>query len=101
MFAEIALDEGAIRNLTILFERMISQSFEEDDRRRGAGRPVARTEGEIKRRFGILSKWFRVFLGDKHWSIARIKDELPKALRATLDGVDYTPSDRILWAPGD
>lgn len=101
VFAEFALDEQACRNLTILFERAISQSFEEDDRRRGAGGSVKRTEGEIKRRFGILADWFRIFWGDQQWSISRIKDELPKALRATLDGVDYTPSTRKVWAPGD
>lgn len=101
VFAEFAIDETAQRNLTILFERVISQSFDEDEIRRGAGRPVDRSEAEIKRRFNIAAEWFRVFAGDKHWSISRIKDELPKALRATLDGVDYTPSDRLVWAPGD
>lgn len=62
-----------------------------------------KTEAEVRRRFDICVRWFRTFRTDSRFkfSIDRCVNELPKALRAELDGVTYTPHTRALWTPGD
>lgn len=58
-----------------------------------------KTADEVKRRFEICVKWFRVFRTEKKFSIDRSVDQLGRALRAELDGVEYKPHERALWAP--
>jgi hypothetical protein len=59
------------------------------------------TRDEVKRRFDICVRWFKVLRMDKKLSIERCVDEMPKALRAELDGKKYEPHVRSLWMPGD
>lgn len=58
------------------------------------------TRSEIKRRTEICAKWTLVLRRDLKWSIHRILDELPRALRCELDGISYTPtrSDAHTWS---
>jgi len=84
------------------FIKVLRESFQEDARRHGRGF-VERihTQHEEKRRAGIIGKWFRELRGGLGFSLARTLDELPKALRAELDGGSYTPPEASrLWAPG-
>ncbi len=46
-------------------------------------------------------RWFKVLRMEKKLSIERCVDELPKALRAELDGLPYQPHARSLWMPED
>jgi hypothetical protein len=50
------------------------------------------TKREVKRRLQICATWVLTLRKDLHWSLPRIIDELPKALRCALDGLDYAPS---------
>lgn len=50
------------------------------------------TQAEIKRRIQICNKWFIELYKGLSWASRRALDELPKALRCELDGIDYTPS---------
>lgn len=50
------------------------------------------TRSEIKRRLVICAEWVLILRKDCGWSLPRIADELPKALRSRLDGLDYTPT---------
>lgn len=66
----------------------ISVSFATDDIKR----PV-RTNEEIRRRFFICINWFCILRKDMHWSVPRILDALPRALRTELDGGKWSPDD--------
>jgi len=101
-FADL-LNEGQAAEVSIRFEQIIMESFATDAGReaiaKGAqGRAVV-TTAEVKRRFNILADWFKVFRGDMGWSLKRCLDELPRALRAKLDGEIYVPDKRASWAP--
>lgn len=74
----------------------IERSFAEDL----VLRPV-KTRNEVKRRFKICMMWFVRLRRDLNWSIPRILDALPRALRHELDGTPFDPeaeSKRIGWA---
>ena len=57
------------------------------------------TQAEIKRRFDICLRWFKELRFERKFSIERCVDEMPKALRAELDGLPYQPHGRSLWMP--
>jgi len=58
------------------------------------------TEIERKRRGKILFKWFQVLRFDFGFGMIKTFDELPRALRAEIDGNEYKPPQRSnLWAP--
>ena len=74
----------------------IEDSFESDQ----VLRPV-RTRNEIERRFRICIKWFVTLRRDLKWSVPRILDDLPKALRHELDGTPYSPDEKhVSWTGG-
>ena len=56
-----------------------------------------RTQSETRRRVGICMKRFREMRGQLGWSIQHICDELPVALRNTIDGRGWDPSKRRAW----
>lgn len=93
---ELMGDVATLGRVTNHFERCIRASCEP-----GAFPVRHLTSAEIKRRFDILEKWFRILRGDKQWGIERTLDALPKALAAELSGLQWEPSDRALWLPGD
>ena len=67
-------------------ERALAMSFAEDEARGGPDyRARVQTETEQKRRAEICGQWFRRLRGDLGYTIANTLDELPRALRATLD----------------
>lgn len=85
-------------------ERALARSFAEDEARGGPDyRARVQTDTETKRRAEICGAWFRRLRGDLGYSIAAALDELPRALRATLDE-DGTyqppPKDRLHVAAG-
>lgn len=61
----------------------------------------APTRDEIKRRFEILERWYRDLRGERKWSVDRVLQALPHALRCELIGNTYEPDDRALWIPKD
>lgn len=73
-------------------EHAVAKSFREDRSRV--------TQDEIKRRGRICIGIVRALRKDLKWSIDRIVDELPIALRAKLDGIPWDPSNaRTIWTP--
>ncbi len=84
------------------FVRILASSFRADRERNGADYEARiHTQTEERRRADILGRWFRELRG-AGFSYARTMDELPKALRAELDGGCYTPPERHrLWTPGE
>jgi hypothetical protein len=51
------------------------------------------TQTEVKRRFFICEKWFRIMRGDCGFSLIRTLDMLPKALACELLGLPFNPED--------
>jgi len=100
-FAELLNKPEDMGRISRAFMASLEISFRVDQQRNGrAFRERIQTEPEIKRRSNILGKWFRTFRGDLGLSLVQTIDELPKALRAELDGTEYTPPEKSrLWSP--
>lgn len=89
-----------VGEVTLKFEELILRSFAEEVARTRLTIVRPRTAAEVKRRFNILADWFKVLRGDIGWSLQRVLDELPMALRKTLDGEQYVPDvRRSAWMP--
>jgi hypothetical protein len=89
---KLATEEWHGRTVFAIIEA-IDQSFENDQ----VIRPV-RTQSEIERRFEICIRWFVELRRELHWSIPRILDALPMALRSALDGIPFNPDEeRAAW----
>lgn len=85
--------EEWIGRVTVGITESIERSFRNDE----ILRPV-RTRDEIERRFRICIKWFVTLRRDLGWTVPRILDDLPKALRHELDGTPYSPDEsRNAW----
>lgn len=100
-FAELVTTDQAA-SVTAAFEKILLASFATDAAREAIvvcgvrGKPKM-TMAEIKRRFNILTKWFGILRTDLGWSVVRILDILPSALRKELDGEEFVPSNRSSW----
>lgn len=101
-FADLISDDK-IGVVTATFEIILFKSFATDASRIAqiTGKPAQPkiTMSEVRRRFEIISTWFKTLRGDMGFSLRRTLDELPLALRKTLDGEVYTPSKRAMWTP--
>lgn len=101
-FAELA-DEPAKRARAVMqFAGILERSFNQDAVMHGIDFVKRHnTDTERKRRADIMGRWYRDLrnLGYGH---IQTMDEIPKALRAELDGGNYEPPERKrLWAPGE
>lgn len=100
-FAELVATDQAY-TVSDAFERILLASFATDAAREAivvsgvVGQPKM-TMAETKRRFNILAKWFQILRKDLGWSVRRILDTLPVALRKELDGEEFVPSNRSMW----
>lgn len=93
-FAQLLTDPGAVAHVGERLTRTIEHSFHEDRTRRDGVRPPPETIAEVKRRFAICERWFRVMRAEFGWSVRRTLDALPYALRAELDGLTYDQARR-------
>lgn len=88
--------EGWIPRLVKGIEAAIRYSFQTDM----LIRPVI-TQDETKRRFDFCMKGIRMMRRDLGYAVPRIIDELPRYLRACLDGGEGTwtpaPEERQSW----
>lgn len=83
---------AAVGKLTKGIMSAITRSFREDKSRQ--------TQDEIRRRGHLCVGIARELRHDLKWSVDRIVDEMPKALRSKLDGIPWDPSKvRALWVP--
>lgn len=100
-FAELAGQPAARAAVEKGMTRALSLAYQEDARRSGS--EFARrmdTLAERRRRFKILVKWYGILTVDCRYSPQHAVDELPRALRAELDGTPYAPPPaNRLWAP--
>lgn len=93
-FLELAKDPTLKLKVTSRIQQVLAQSFAQDSARQ--------TANEIKRRFKICEDLIRMLRSDLGWAYERILNELPKALRAKLDGLHWDPSEsRAVWTPDD
>jgi hypothetical protein len=85
------VDSKLVGSAVLGFQRAIERSFVEDH--------GPQTQAEIKRRFDICARVFRVLRGDLKWSVTRILDHLPRYLRCELDGQPWKPDASTIWTP--
>jgi len=99
-FAELAGDTRKVREALVLFTQILAQSFNDDAVIYGVDYAKRHsTDTERKRRADIMGRWYRD-LRNAGYGHIQTMDEIPKALRAELDGGNYTPPERNrLWAP--
>ena len=57
-----------------------------------------RTDAEDRDRARKCIDLIRIMRGDMHWSVPRIVDELPEALRTRVRGEHWEPSKTKAWA---
>lgn len=98
VFAGLVTDDQVGR-VTNAFIETIAKSFEFDDAN-SLIKIHRQTKAEQKRRFEICAEGFQIMKGDLKWSYQRALDELPRYLRAKLDGNDWKPDTRSTWVPG-
>lgn len=92
-FSDMMLSRRQMARAAALFERVLRESFDTDEKHMGVEfRRRVQTGAEMKRRAQIMARWFRVFRGDLGYSLARIEAELGRALRSELEGGIYTPA---------
>lgn len=92
-FVQLVGDHSALARVLRGIQTTIELSFAVD----GAGI----TQTEVKRRFQLCEKIFKILRGDMKWGIVRIIDHLPKYLRFELDGETWEPESRVCWMPTD
>lgn len=88
------VSEKQVGKVTLAIEKAVTDSFKKH--------PVRHlTSAEIKRRFEMCADIFEALRGDMKWGIDRACDRLLEYLNAKLDGTDWKPDARTIWAPGD
>jgi len=98
MLASLLTENGLAARVADRFNVIIEASFDHDEVHATILLPARyRTLGEVKSRFNILIRWFKVMRGDLKWSIQRTLSALPHALRTELDGGKYEPPVRASW----
>lgn len=100
-FAPLASQPELRRKVEVGFVRALQVAYQQDVAAIGkAYADRLNTEAERRRRFAILSKWYEILTGDCRFSPQHAVDELPRALRAELDGTPYAPPPASrLWSP--
>jgi hypothetical protein len=89
------LMEQQIGRVNAMIVETVAKSFDVDKSRQ--------TEAEKRRRISICLEGFKMLRGDARyrWGVERIGKELPRLLRAKLDGFPYEPDTRSVWIPDD
>lgn len=88
------VSEGQVGKVTVAIEIAIEKSL--------ILRPANHLTGaEVKRRFEMCTKIFEALRGDLKWGIDRACDKMQGYLIQELDGSDWKPDARTIWAPGD
>jgi hypothetical protein len=60
---------------------------------------VGFTRAEVKRRFEMCERIWKVLRFEHHWSVQRVCDHLYRFLLNELDGLTWEPDRRALWVP--
>lgn len=84
----------AMASLVLGSERALRESFQQRPLRGGQV-----TAAEKKHRATLCIEIARVLRGDCKWSVDRVVDHLPKYLLQAIDGIDWKPPTRNVWAP--
>jgi len=98
-FAGLMDEEQNMVKVMLAVEAAVLQSFQHDRDRAVIITPRKPTQSSIKDRANICWEIFRVLRGDMRWSWMRIVDHIPRYLRMKLDGQDWEPDARTMWAP--
>lgn len=89
-FAELVADPKLYLMVGRRIAEIVLASFGEDALRTLKPPSVA-SEVEIRRRTLIVYEWFKIMRGDLKYSIPRVLDTLPQALRCQLAGLPFEP----------
>lgn len=94
-FKDLVGSKRHLGKVTLAIETAIQVSF--------ATNEGTITQSEVKRRFELCQKIFKILRGDLKWGIERIIDHLPQYLTAELNGSDWDPGtqQRQCWIPSD
>ena len=98
-FAGLMTDQQNMVKVFLAVENAVLKSFQQDRSRALIITPQKPTRTAIKERANICWRIFRVLRGDMDWSWMRIVDHIPQYLRMELDGQDWEPNVRTMWAP--
>jgi hypothetical protein len=79
--------------LATVIEEAILRSFESRPMRAGI------TQAEVKRRFEICERIWKVLHLEHKWSAQRACDHLYRFLLQEIDGISWEPNRRVLWVP--
>ncbi len=94
MFNSVAdLSEEQRLRLVDAMERAITKSFKQDS--------AIKTGAEIRRRFEICYRIFKILRYEMRWGMIRITDKMPEYLRCELDGESWEPDQRRCWIASD
>jgi len=98
-FANLLNDEQQLHRAMSDFAKILARSFRDDAILHGVDFAKRHnTEKERKRRADIMGRWYRE-MRDAGYGYIQTMDEIPKALRAELDGDNYMPPQKNrLWA---
>lgn len=96
-FASMARSEATLVQLNHLLKAIILHSFNQERQR---GTMTISSDIEVKRRAKICLDWYRIMRADLGYTIDKIIDFLPQALRCELDGARWEPPANVrAWAP--
>jgi hypothetical protein len=100
-FATLAGQPALRRRVEMGFTLALKAAYDEDVRRLGRfAADRLNTEFERRRRFKILAGWYQILTHEHRYSPQHAVDEIPRALRAELDGTPYAPPPaNRLWTP--
>lgn len=100
-FAALVGQPEVLRKVEAGFTRALVIAYREDVARLGKdAADRLNTDTERRRRFKILAHWYQILTGDCRFSPQHAVDEIPRALRAQLDGTPYAPPPaNRLWTP--
>ena len=57
------------------------------------------TQAEVKRRFEICERIWKVLRIEHKWLVQRVCDHLHRFLLQEIDGISWEPNCRVLWVP--
>lgn len=99
-FKDLCNSPEDLPRVAAAIEQILLASFKIDVER--GARPAVVDDRELRRRFLICEKWFRVLRGDMGYGLEHTLDTLAQALRCELLGLAFAPGPATAsWAvPG-
>lgn len=94
MFLAFDEGQGEVKRMLVGVGGIAARSFDSHPMR-------VKTKAAVDERVSFCIRMAVELRNDQKWSLARILDELPRALAAKLDGRPWVPADRQTWVAPD